>query len=271
MKRCPKCSQTYVDDSLQYCLTDGALLVTDTGISDSHATLVYEQPKKTKSSRRIILFVAAALFFVISGLSAAVLLYVFVYKNNSTEIVANQNADTPNKQPTPIPQPSPVLPATPEENTEGNPTESPSPEASASPSPEPGASPSPNPNIKESNSKVDSQFFTFELKQCKLSGSSVACDFIVTNNDSDRELVIRKNSTIFDQENNRYEARRIRLANNEDTFGVKAYMVSGVPTKASIIFEGVASTANKLSLMYISLRTNTGEFDIEYRNVRLIR
>jgi hypothetical protein len=41
MKRCPKCSSTYTDDSLNFCLTDGAPL---SSVADPDATLVMQTP-----------------------------------------------------------------------------------------------------------------------------------------------------------------------------------------------------------------------------------
>lgn len=41
MKRCPKCQSTYTDDSLSFCLTDGATLV-ETNVFDGQATLSNE-------------------------------------------------------------------------------------------------------------------------------------------------------------------------------------------------------------------------------------
>lgn len=45
MKRCPRCHQTYTDDSLSFCLEDGTPLVRDTGGHfNSQATLVSPSP-----------------------------------------------------------------------------------------------------------------------------------------------------------------------------------------------------------------------------------
>lgn len=46
MKRCPSCNQTYADDSLSFCLSDGAPLLSDVGNTNpgSQATLVYTNP-----------------------------------------------------------------------------------------------------------------------------------------------------------------------------------------------------------------------------------
>ncbi|MEP7148496.1 MAG: DUF4190 domain-containing protein [Acidobacteriota bacterium] len=55
MKRCLKCGQTYSDETLNFCLNDGELLVVQTGYEppptlfsdDSPPTLVMDQPRVT--------------------------------------------------------------------------------------------------------------------------------------------------------------------------------------------------------------------------------
>jgi hypothetical protein len=48
MKRCPSCNRTYTDLSLNFCLEDGAPLVSDAArASDPHATLCYPAPRDT--------------------------------------------------------------------------------------------------------------------------------------------------------------------------------------------------------------------------------
>jgi len=55
MKRCLKCGQAYVDETLNYCLSDGEILVRETGYDppptqfadDSPPTLVLNQPRVT--------------------------------------------------------------------------------------------------------------------------------------------------------------------------------------------------------------------------------
>jgi hypothetical protein len=55
MKRCLKCGQAYVDETLNYCLNDGELLIRQTGYEppptqfadDSPPTLVLNQPRVT--------------------------------------------------------------------------------------------------------------------------------------------------------------------------------------------------------------------------------
>lgn len=53
MKRCPTCQRTYTDDSLTFCLEDGALLLSEASSSSSEppATMILSEPPTTSSDR----------------------------------------------------------------------------------------------------------------------------------------------------------------------------------------------------------------------------
>lgn len=233
---------------------------------------------QSKSSRR------GLRFFVITGIAilgllASSYLYFFGGQTNSPKGEANQNLISTTTPPPSSPQPSPSLTQTTEEAVITLPTPSPLPSIaeSSSASPEilsaiPNATPTPTPTSSGQNtkSKIESQFFTFDLKQCRLSGSSVACDLLITNNDRDRRLTIRDSSTIFDQEGNQYRAGKMQLANNEDGYAVRSYMVSGIITKARVTFDAVSPTATKLTLLHLNFSVeDSPDFNIQYRNVPL--
>lgn len=116
---------------------------------------------------------------------------------------------------------------------------------------------------------VDSSLFTFELLKCRLSGTTVFCDFTITNNDQDRYLSINGGSYLFDDFNNEVRSNRIELA-NEASYGVRAYLVSGIKTRARIIFDKVSAEATTATLISISLDSdNTQAFNVRYRNIPL--
>src|SRR4051794_2638396 len=53
MKRCPTCQRAYTDDSLTFCLEDGALLLREESSSSSSEspTMVFSEPPPTSSNR----------------------------------------------------------------------------------------------------------------------------------------------------------------------------------------------------------------------------
>lgn len=266
MKRCPKCHQTYKDDSLNFCLTDGEALVSSAASSNSPITDVYSEPKgKPKRRKRPLLF--AIVGIAILGLLAGSYLYFFGSQAISSKSETNRNAISVKPQPTPTTQLTPIVTQTPEEV--GTAPAAPPPAASPGASPE-ASNATPTPSQQNTKTKVDSQFFTFELKQCRLSGASVACDLLITNNDRDRRLTIHSNSTIFDQEGNQYRAGKMQLANNENSYGVSSYMIAGVTTKSRVMFDAVSPTTTKLTLLHLNFSVEgSPDFNIEYRNVPL--
>lgn len=128
--------------------------------------------------------------------------------------------------------------------------------------------PTPAPTPKPNNLRKESSFFTFDLQGCKLSGTSVICDFIITNTDKDRKLIICKSSEIYDDFNNKSRASSTELADSRSggTGCAGTILISGVPTKARLTFDKVSAEATKITLLKLS---SNREVSIEYRNIPL--
>ncbi len=122
MKQCPVCRTTYTDDTLQFCLSDGAKLNFENSDAktiemnaDTHrlhfdlqnksdetiaTALKTEQPSKKGCSPLLIAGLLAALFLAFIGVAGAIYLFVpFGSKPDSAVVSANT---TPNSQ-TPTP------------------------------------------------------------------------------------------------------------------------------------------------------------------------
>jgi TolB-like protein len=136
--------------------------------------------------------------------------------------------------------------------------------------------PSPSPSVKRRDftQKVESRFFTFELKQCRLSGTSVICDLVITNNDIDRYLGCDANrSSMYDDAGNGSRGTSSQIA-NAGTYDNAPLLVSGVPVRARITFEGISPQAKRITLLKILYITASGrqrdDFELEFRNVPLV-
>lgn len=126
----------------------------------------------------------------------------------------------------------------------------------------------------DSSRKAESDFFAWELHQCRLSGSSVICDFSVTNLDSDRQLGLQYTSELFDNSGNRSQAAYVELANAKSGgFTASAYsmLIKGVRTRARIRFDNVSPDATKISLLSLECTVNRKAFKIQIRDVPLLR
>lgn len=136
---------------------------------------------------------------------------------------------------------------------------------SASPTPVPSSTPRPN-----GSWIINSHFFTFELKKCRLSGTSVLCDFIITNNERDRRLGLN-DSKLFDDFGVEAPTNKSRIANAVNGFFGKpnVLLISGVPTEAQIGFKGVSQNATRITRLDVYWGGDAGNFLIQYRNVPL--
>ncbi|MDI6890620.1 MAG: FlgO family outer membrane protein [Thermodesulfovibrionales bacterium] len=134
--------------------------------------------------------------------------------------------------------------------------------------------PAPKPLAKVQQ-KVEAQGFTFELTKCKLSGGSVRCEFLVTNNDKDRNLTVYgsyyfSQSRLIDNFGNAYHPVDVYIANIKGGKYAEATLVSGVPTKSGVYFEGVSNEATEIALLEVGCATGR-HFTVQFRNIPLSR
>lgn len=116
--------------------------------------------------------------------------------------------------------------------------------------------------------RIDSHFFTFDLQRCRLSGTSVLCEFTITNNDRDRRLAINNRTRMFDDFGNESEGRNYQIADKTGVYGVEAALITGVPVKARMTFEGISPQATRMTLFHLQWYSE-GDFVVEYRNIPL--
>src|SRR5260370_29370162 len=74
---------------------------------------------------------------------------------------------------------------------------------------------------------------------------------------------------MFDAFGNEARPRAIRIADKTGSDIADAPLISGVPTRARIAFEGVSPDATKMTLFHLDLFGDAGNFSIEYRNIPL--
>ena len=130
----------------------------------------------------------------------------------------------------------------------------------------------------QSIKKIVAEGYSFELIQCKLSGSRLTCELLITNTEQDRELLLSipmesPNSRIVDGEGNEYIAKQFQLGNNKG-YHARTKLVTGIPTKVNIIFEDVSQQANKLSLLEIGGCTTGNyykQFTTQMRDIPIIK
>lgn len=120
---------------------------------------------------------------------------------------------------------------------------------------------------------VEAKGLNFTLQECKRSGKSTTCYFLITSNGQDRELTLYgdrgsgdRGSRLFDNLGNEYRANMSQLGDNAHGRYVKKLLPAGIPIKASLGFEGISSEANQISLLEV-WGIHGDQFKVEFRNV----
>jgi hypothetical protein len=113
---------------------------------------------------------------------------------------------------------------------------------------------------------------TFELKSCVYSGSSVKCDLIFTNKGDDRasEIDVRGRTKLFDDQGRESLANDGKVGSHTPGWGIiGSELVSGVPTRAQLVFEKVAPDISFISKLEISCNVGGKDFFVSFRKVPL--
>lgn len=116
MKKCPKCSRTYGDDTLRFCLDDGSALMVPAAAEPTirissrgkttPRTEVLPIPKSsTPPTRSVVPWVVAGAAIVVAGAVIMASLGILIFARKPTTVGASPVA-TPILSPTPTPSPS---------------------------------------------------------------------------------------------------------------------------------------------------------------------
>lgn len=121
--------------------------------------------------------------------------------------------------------------------------------------------------------KTEVKNITFESQGCKMSGDNVTCNVLITSNGQDREFKWGYHSSkMFDDAGNEYRRSGAQLGNKSGSEGVSGLLVSGIPVKASVIFEKVSSQAKMIALLEVEAYAsyaNYDQFKVQLRNIPL--
>lgn len=116
----------------------------------------------------------------------------------------------------------------------------------------------PKVNTTRSDNVIESNFFKFELVKCRISGTLVACDLVITNLDSmDKKLGFEwiNNGQIFDEQGNKSTMTDWKIANKSDN----VLLLTNVPVKANFRFSPVSPQARLLKRMDLAFTTYFSE------------
>lgn len=180
------------------------------------------------------------------------------------------NAQTPVSTPTPLPTetrtPSPSPTVSPETNTNTATNVATNTETNSKQLSESNTS-KPLPTLL----KAEEHSVVFNLQQCRKSGTSITCDFTITNTGQDRRFRLSThNSKLFDELGNGYKGADAQVANQSGD-SPEIGFINGVTTKAQITFENIEPNALKITLLTFGfLVGNDYNLEVKFRNVPLV-
>jgi TolB-like protein len=116
--------------------------------------------------------------------------------------------------------------------------------------------------------------FVFDLKGCKLLGTTMDCDFLITNRGDDRDLTlfftINTPSRVIDDAGNEYQSSGGFLATSKGG-EPGSRLVSGIPVRARASFEHVRPEVHQAALLELSGVSNAAQLIVQFRNVPILR
>lgn len=127
---------------------------------------------------------------------------------------------------------------------------------------------------RKAKQTLKASLYTFDLEDCRLSGSTIVCDLTITNNDNDRLFSydhLVGGAGMIDDLGGTYRATTIGIANRNGFDD--AVIVKNVPTKSRIVFDNVSPQATKIASLRMQFnRFEQGiitHFKVEFRDVAL--
>ena len=142
-------------------------------------------------------------------------------------------------------------------------------EASESPSPS-GDSRSVAQPSPATSSEAREQEFSFALRGCYRSGSSVRCEVMITNQGETRDLYLTR-ARMFDDAGNEWPATLKRASRASRSFeptpAETTHFVSGVPVRTQVYFDGVPPQTTKVVLLEMPFRLSGGYGQVRFRNI----
>ena len=263
MKKCPACDRSY-DDSQSFCLEDGTSLNPEPQ-TNSQATVVLPRKKS-----KLPLILGGLLLLIGAGAVAWFLLFSRAQTSNQsnkqTAVNVPPPVSTPTLLPTDTPTPTPSPSVSPDSNANSATNSTTNTETNSKP-PSESNSTKPLPSLM----KAEEHSVVFNLQQCRKSGTSITCDFTITNTGQDRRFRLSTyNSKLFDELGNGYKGADAQVANQAGD-APEIGFINGVTTKSQMTFENIEPNAAKITLLTFSFAVgNDNDLAVKFRNVPLV-
>ena len=123
---------------------------------------------------------------------------------------------------------------------------------------------------------IENEGFVFQVTKCRrISQKSTKCDLLIENKIHERTLTIygRNRTRIIDTSGNEALASKVSIGRKTGSSYVSGKLLRNVPIKASVVFDGLITHTDNISVIDISSQLRDGrsrrmfEVQIELQNV----
>lgn len=118
---------------------------------------------------------------------------------------------------------------------------------------------------------VDFKRFLIDFDGCnKESTSSISCIFNIENKSGDKDFTLhRRGSRIVENSGDILTCNSVQLSNNNPSSSSETKLISGIPTSAIYMFDGVADNVESIAALETVIQTEGEYLTLQYKNVPL--
>lgn len=121
--------------------------------------------------------------------------------------------------------------------------------------------------------KVESNGFVFDLLSCRLSSTTIICDFKITNLGKDHEFQMAADSRtrIIDENGTEVPCSYGQIGRSEGSGWISTLLATDIPIKARVKFDKIDPAINQISLLEIFCAPSYPSFSVQFRNVPITK
>lgn len=118
---------------------------------------------------------------------------------------------------------------------------------------------------------VDFKRFLIDFDGCnKESTSSISCMFNIENKSGDKDFMLRtRGSQIVENSGDILPCNSVQLSNNNPSSSSEIKLISGIPTSAVYMFDGVADNVESIAALEAVIKAEGEYLTLQYKNVPL--
>jgi hypothetical protein len=118
---------------------------------------------------------------------------------------------------------------------------------------------------------VNFKRFLIDFKGCKKeASSSISCMFTVENKSGDKEFGLTTSSSrIVEKSGDELPCNSVKISNGDFSSSSRTELISGIPTSAVYLFDGVADEVNSVAALEARIAVEGDYLTLQYKNVPL--